>query len=250
MSIRSVKVQLTIFLGILAAYISLAENEPRFLICVAIAFAASVLTDTVINYSKIRQIFFSDSSMVTGMILGYVLSCDLSWWLIIIAAVVSIGSKHIVRLNYKHIFNPAAFGIVLLTLWFGIITQWKAAYMWYIMVPAGIYFSLRVNRLWTVLSYLFASLILYGSQSLLYNTSLLQVIGYLNYFFIFIIMTEPLTTPCKKWHQIIFGSFTALAVFAFYETKVLLEVELSALLMLNFVYFMIVKKKFCGKSAD
>ena len=41
------------------------------------------------------------------------------WWVAVLAAVVSIASKYIIRVNSKHIFNPSAVGIVVAVLFTG-----------------------------------------------------------------------------------------------------------------------------------
>ena len=56
---------------------------------------------------------------------------------------------------------------------------------------------------------------------------------FFNYFFIFIMLIEPKTTPPTRWPKIVFGAGTALLVFLLTEGGFRYEPELFALLLLN-----------------
>ena len=243
MNIRSIKTQLSLFLGLLALYLSFIEQNPRFLLAVAISIISSVAMDSLVNYIRNKRFIITESSFVTGLIVGYVISSDQALWIIALASIFAISSKHLVRFRKVHIFNPAAVGIFLAVLVLGAYTQWKAAYAWYIVVPIGIYFAARIRRLDLVASYFIASLFLYAPQAFLHNTSLFNLFGYFNYFFIFIMMIEPKTTPKTRLGRVIFGLGAAGFIFAFYESGVLLEVELFALLILNFLGVFLERRK-------
>ena len=53
------------------------------------------------------------SPLITGLSLSLLLRADTAW-LFALAGVIAIGSKFLLRLNGKHIFNPAGFAIVVL----------------------------------------------------------------------------------------------------------------------------------------
>jgi Na+-translocating ferredoxin:NAD+ oxidoreductase RnfD subunit len=84
-----------------------------------------------------------------------------------------------------------------------------------------------------VLGYFGASLLLFIPQALAQGTSLLNIFGYFNYFFIFIMLIEPKTTPALKIPKIIFGAGVAALVFGLTELGFRYEPELFALLVLN-----------------
>jgi len=199
-------------------------------------------SDTLINYLKNKKVTITESSIVTGLIIGYVLSSQESWLIIVLASIFAIVSKHVIRFRKSHIFNPAALGIFIVVLLFGAYTQWKAMYSWYILVPLGIYFASRIKKLSIVVSFFVASLFLHAPQAFLYNASLLDIVAYFNYFFIFMMMIEPRTTPVRRRSQILFGIGVATFIFAFYEFGVLLEAELYALLGVNFLGALLKKK--------
>ena len=51
------------------------------------------------------------SPMITSLGLSILLRVD-HWWVMAFASVMAIGSKFIIQVNHKHVFNPANFGIV------------------------------------------------------------------------------------------------------------------------------------------
>lgn len=51
------------------------------------------------------------SPLITGLGLSLLLRVD-HWWSMVFAAIVAIGSKFLLQINHKHIFNPANLGII------------------------------------------------------------------------------------------------------------------------------------------
>jgi Na+-translocating ferredoxin:NAD+ oxidoreductase RnfD subunit len=84
-----------------------------------------------------------------------------------------------------------------------------------------------------VWGYFGMSLLLFVPQALAQGSSLLNIPGYFNFFFIFIMLIEPKTTPPTLWPKIVFGAGTALLVFLLTEWGFRYEPELFALLVMN-----------------
>jgi Na+-translocating ferredoxin:NAD+ oxidoreductase RnfD subunit len=235
----SVKSQLILFLGLLAASLAFIGKDALFVFSISLALISAVLIDAVFSYLKDKKLTISESAIISGLIIGFVLASDSRWWVIFAASLLAISSKYLVRINKKHIFNPAAFGIFLSILLFKADTQWKGAYLWYIIIPAGTYFIYKIRKVELVASYLVAALGLFAIQALLQNTPLGNIFGYLSYFYIFIMLIEPKTTPLKPKGKIIFGISVAVVIFILTEAGISFDVELAALLLLNmFVPFL------------
>ena len=232
MTIKSIKVQLGVFLLLFSAYIAFLEKDIGFLsgMCVSVIF--SVLADSAISYLKKKEFVSTESSIITGLIIGCVLSGSQTWWLIALAALFAIASKHVIRFRGRHLFNPAAFGILASVLLLGASTEWKGAYLWYIIVPFGIYVSFKIKKLELIVSYFIASLILFGGQAVIQAVPIVNILGYLNYFFIFIMLIEPMTTPMTRSGKIIFGSGAGVLIFILYAFGIR-EAELLALACFN-----------------
>lgn len=105
--------------------------------------------------------------------------------------------------------------------------------MWHILLPFGLYFISRIQKLEVLLGYGLTALGLFGIQAIMQNTPLLNIFGYLSYFYIFIMMIEPKTTPIKRRGKFIFGMGAAASIFILTESGARFDVELASLLILN-----------------
>ncbi|MDD4955860.1 MAG: RnfABCDGE type electron transport complex subunit D, partial [Candidatus Omnitrophica bacterium] len=195
--------------------------------------AAAVCLETAILYLKTKAFKITESSVITVLIVGYVLSPDSGWLKFVAASVIAIASKSLIRFKKKHIFNPAAIGIFLAAILFGADTQWKGTYVWYVVVPFGFYFAYRIKKLEIVLGYAIAFFALFGAQAIFNRVQIWHVFGYLSYFYVFVMVIEPLTTPAKPLGKFLFGLFVASLIFILTEAGVKFDAELLSLLVLN-----------------
>lgn len=233
MKLTSIKTQLIIFLAGFMIFLSGKDKDAIFLLTAFLAVISAIVMDSALLYFKNRKLILTDSSVISGLIIGYVLSAAQPWWIYPLASLFAIGSKHLVQVNGKHIFNPAALGIFLTILFFNATTQWKGTYFWYILLPAGAYFAYKVRKIEILIGYALAFLILFGAQALLQKINLLNILGYLSYFYIFVMVIEPKTTPIKPLGKLIFGIGVLTLIFIFTELGVGFDAELFALLVFN-----------------
>jgi len=233
LNLRSVKLQMIIFLAGFAVFVFIKDRDAAFVFAILTAVISALGFEAVLSFFKNRVIVFSESAVISGLIVGIVLSSDAPRWIFVAAPLIAVASKYIVRFNNKHIFNPAALAIFLVTLIFGVYTQWKGAYYWYILAPAGIYFIFKIKKLELLFSYFITAIILFGIQAWIYKVPLVNTFGYLNYFFIFIMLIEPKTTPIIRKAKIIFGMEVAGLIFIFTLLSARFDVELLSLLIAN-----------------
>lgn len=233
LNFKSVKIQLNLFLVTFAVFSFFQEPRLSFILSYLCAILFCIVTESVLLYWKTKKIQITPSSVASGLIIGSVLSSDSPWWFSLVVAVVAIGSKRIFCFHGKNLFNPAAIGIFSTVLLFREYTEWKGAYAWYFLIPAGIYFVSKIKKTELVVAYFFMAFALFIPQALLQEIPFLSIFGYLNYFFIFIMLIEPKTTPSKPWPKILFGAGVALLVFLFTETGFRYEPELCSLLIMN-----------------
>jgi Na+-translocating ferredoxin:NAD+ oxidoreductase RnfD subunit len=233
LNLKSIKTQLIIYLLGFTVFLLLKERDFAFAVTFTIAVVAAALADSLILYLKTRSLRISESSIISGMIIGYVLSADTGWLKFVFAASAAILAKHLIRFQKKHIFNPAAFGIFLTLVLFGAQTQWKGTYLWYILLPCGLYFSAKVRKIEIIVGYAAVSLLLFGIQATLRNFSIWGIFGYFSYFYIFVMVIEPKTTPVSKAAKYAFGAGLATLIFFLTEAGVRFDVELFSLLVMN-----------------
>ena len=229
----SIKTKLIIFLTAFAVFLWVKDKDTAFLFITAVALISAIITDLAFSYFQNKKFSVSESSVVSALIIGFVLASDNPWWVISLASLFAISSKHLIRFNKKHIFNPAAFGIFLSILFFGANAQWEGTFLWYILLPVGLYFTYKIRKLELITGYLITALGLFGIQAVLNKVPLIIIFGYLSYFYIFIMLIEPKTTPVKPLARLIFGMGVAGLIFIFIQAQVRFDSELAALLILN-----------------
>lgn len=242
----SVKQEVSLFLLIFLIFLSLQEHNLLLFTKGIIALIAAVVFDTALYFIKSKKLTVTESSPITGLIIGFVLSSDLSWWIFVCAGFLAILSKHIIQIKGKHIFNPAAFAIILALAIFKGHSQWEGAYCWYIIIPLGLYFASKIKKLPIILAYYLTYLLISGAQSLVTKASFAGSLLYANYFFIFIMLVEPKTSPPGKKEGMVFGLAVGIISFALYSLNIPLDAELPALLIGNFMYSLyrqIIKKE-------
>lgn len=233
LNLRSIKTQLILFLLSFAIFLLVREGDFNFVVTLLIAVASALVVDSLILYLKTKSLQITESSIITGMIIGYVLSADQAWWKFVFAAAIAILAKHLIRFRKKHLFNPAALGIFLSTLIFGTSTQWKGTYLWFILVPFGIYFARKIKKTEVIIGYAIIALVLFGAQALLKKVPLANIFGYFSYFYIFVMVIEPKTTPLTGPAKYLFGACLAAFIFILTGAGVRFDVELFSLLVMN-----------------
>lgn len=233
LNLKSVKTQLILYLISFALFLAVKDKDPIFLLAVLIAVISAITIEAVLLYLKTKTLQITESAIITGLIVGYVVSSDEVWWKIIAAAVLAILSKYVINLRKRHIFNPAAFGILISTILLSVSTQWKGTYLWYILIPFGIYFTYKIRKMEIIFGYAIISLMLFGAQAFFQKVSPWNILGYFSYFYVFIMVIEPKTTPVNNLGKYLFGAGLAAVIFILTETGVGLDVELLSLLIMN-----------------
>ena len=233
MNIRSIKTQVILFLSVFGLFLVAKEQRGIFLSALVITTLAAVITEVCWAGIIKKKFLISDSAMITGLIVGFVVRSEEPWWILALVSFFAISSKYVIRFNDKHIFNPAAFGILVGIFLFKIDTQWAGTYYWYVLVPAGIYISYRIRKLPLHISYGIAALGLFALQAIQHSVPIATIFGYLSYFFIFIMLIEPKTTPVTLGGKVVFGTLMGGVIFLLTEWGISIDAELSALLLCN-----------------
>ncbi len=210
-------------LAILSGYTALGQLVFYFNISFAHLSAAIVtcaLIDLVITLLKSRKLMIPLSGMITGLSLGLLLE-SFNGWVFVIAAIWSISSKYLIRVNGTHVFNPSNFGIVAaLLLCHGTATvapgsQWGGEIMLAVIVLSfGLLMSYRVNRLPLVLGWALGFVTMGLLRMALGQGGLIFVLGPITgaEFMLFTIsmVPDPKTSPSKPAVQVAWGLAIAL----------------------------------------
>lgn len=170
-----------------------------FVTGVVVAVAASIVLDALFLWLRTRTVVVSLSSIVTGLLIGLIID-PLSGLLSTAVAclLASISKNFIGKWSHKHMFNPAAFGIVVSSFIFSRPVAWWGASGG--MAPVGIIAAgmfpvlWKLRRQWLPITFLgvyFAMNLLHGTV----ESALRLTIDGTVFLFAFVMLPEPITVP-------------------------------------------------------
>lgn len=224
-----------IFLSILVLIGMFRYDFLTVLTHVVIGMLSATIVDVAINYLKFKRFILSPSGIITGLIVAEVISFDLPNHnlLVMIASVIAILSKHIIVYNKRHIFNPAAFGIFIISLFFNNITSWWGFSNIWIVLLGGLMILYRLRKYELTLSYLITHTIIILAVGYFSNASIASYIGLTNLYFVSIMLIEPITSPVKKKARITYGALVAIISIISLFTFTTIDHSIIGLLMVN-----------------
>lgn len=208
---------LLLFLAGASAY--LLRQFPYALI-VSVA-ACAVIELVVRKYHQGHKMQIPYSGIITGLIIGSVAPINVALVPLLIACLVAILSKFFIKVKSSNVFNPAALGLLVGLGIFSIGSSWWATTSVNIY---GVALSLSIvlviaayesRRLMTAFAFI-ATLVLISviaSPPIGLGSLEIALIS-LNYFFAFLMLTEPKTSPAKPRAQAVYGIYVALVYFA------------------------------------
>lgn len=219
-SMYVVTIALLLLLAAVASY-----NLRNFPTGLVIAIAACSALDLLITGVFLKKVFrFPYSGFISGIIIGSIAPLNASAVAIFVAAAVAISSKYVLRLKGRHIFNPATLGL-LVSLWlFKLGDQWWAAVAGLniagFTVPLTlllIFASYKADKLKVSIPFLFATALLYAVTEFVKvpftAQGMLSFASFMPYYFAFIMLSEPKTSPYAAKEQIVFSIAVALLYF-------------------------------------
>lgn len=186
----------------------------------AAAVGAALLTQWLGSLLNAMKFDFR-SPLITALSLTLLLRAE-SAWPLALAAAVAIGSKFMLRLNGKHVFNPANIGIVATVLLTNAAWttpgQWGTA-LWFaaLLAGAGFFVSYRAARidvpvvfLGTYATLIFARALWLGDPL---SIPLLRLENGALVLFAFFMISDPKTTPDGARARVAFAAATALLAY-------------------------------------
>jgi Na+-translocating ferredoxin:NAD+ oxidoreductase RnfD subunit len=213
---------LSIFFLVVASLLGWGLSLYLFALCVG----SCLLFDILITYVRRKKFFTKPfAALVTGLILTLIIDPSATWYQILIITASAMAIKNFLRIKNRHVLNPAASGLLVGYLLFGLNPSWWGAtlhpgsdfspinLLLYLLLLAFAYVSCyKVGRYVSVLSYILVYSILFffitsGSSPAEYFRTLFSP-GML--FFAFLMLPEPMTSPVNKNRQAIYGTIVAL----------------------------------------
>ncbi len=211
-------------IGLLLAAIGLSAAGVIKLSAVDIAISAAILVFACFVINKALAAIFRaptnpESSILTGLILALIippLPTGTGLLFLLAASGLAMGSKYILTIKHRHIFNPAAIAVVLTAFGPRQTASWwvGTASMLPFVIIGGIIVARKVRRenmiLWFLLATTVTTVAFAVASGLGVPTTLKSMVLDSAVFFLgFVMLTEPYTSPTTKskqiWYAIIVG---------------------------------------------
>jgi Na+-translocating ferredoxin:NAD+ oxidoreductase RnfD subunit len=207
-----------LFLLVLGAYaIAFTLQGGGILPLIALP-ALAVETDILFQMFRFHKIRAPDAAMATGLLLALLLPPTVPLLQAAGIASAAIALRHVLRFQDRPVFNPAAAGVLMGAVFFGLAPSWWGSIGMWLVVLLGIILTLRTPGSWRIPLAFFVS---YAALSILGNLALGEVtspqvllLGAVDpavLFFGFFMVPEPrasVTRPLDRW---IFGLLVGVA---------------------------------------
>ena len=174
----------------------------------------------------VNQIFYriltvpanGDSTIITALILSLIITPGLSsdnLLFMAAAGTVAIASKYLLTYRNKHIFNPAAFAVVLTAFAAHQSASWwigNPDMMWWVLL-GGLLLMRRIRRTEMVVSFLIVSLATTAMYAWTAHAAVMTTLHDTIFssallFMGFVMLTEPQTSPGTKQNQVVYSVLT------------------------------------------
>lgn len=158
----------------------------------------------------------------------------------------AMASKYLLAVRKRHVFNPAAFGLFLLSVTgIGLATWWVASpVMLPIVLMLGVLIVRKIRRFDTFLPFFAAATLLYIGRSMFDGTSLSEAFSLLILsgpiiFMGTVMLTEPFTMPPSRTLRVVYGVLVGLLFASHFSLGPLYSTPHLALLVGNLYAFVV-----------
>lgn len=217
--LRTAKGKMLAIFAVLLAIAVLVSGGMALLPNLTAAIIPACLIDAAWMSISARRLRFPTSALLSGLFVFSILSVEESWLVVAWTSCFAVLSKHILRTEREHIFNPAALALVWAPIAFGSGESWWGAFgdiswLWLIvLVAAGAYLAERLNKFPLVLTFL-ASYFAFFTLGSVFNPHAVTEMFREPFlqaalFFAFFMLTDPPTSPNRYADQVWFGALAA-----------------------------------------
>ena len=193
----------------------------KALLPVLITIITTTILDLIIEYFKFKTWEFPQSALISGLFIGGLLTQNLQWYVYVLAGIIAILSKHLIKFQQKHIFNPANFGVLLVSIIFGVSHTWWISSPLILVLTLGIFIIWRLRRLDLTISFLVSYYLINSAIGFSQGTQFQEIYytiinGGVIYFFSMYMLIEPKTNPSGRNQRIIYGVLVAILFIIFH----------------------------------
>ena len=215
-----------IALTVLAIIIGFTGNLPYSGLDIAYSATLVVVVCLAANYifaKLFKAVTNVESVFITALILVLIFPADIfrNGLLLVGVSLLAIGSKYLLTVEKRHIFNSAAVGVYMITTLSPehVATWWIGSQYMLPLVLVGSFLLVRkVRRERMVITFLMVFFVLSAYGSFIHNGTISTILttwqrsifSYAVVFFDSIMLTEPLTSPPTKKLQTLYGVLVAI----------------------------------------
>lgn len=195
-------------------------NELNGIVDCVVAMVTGVVLDFVVALVLRRKVRLSDGGLLTGLIVGLVLSSQQPWYAAAVTTAIGLVVKHLLKIKRKPLFNPAAIGLLAATFLFPAGQSWWGgmamlpAWCIVMLLVGGYLVTHRVNKFPAVFAFLGVYFLLQlllgiwnvGDAADALRNPFLNTALFLGFFMV----TDPPTSPAQTGDQVWFGVVTAI----------------------------------------
>jgi len=169
-----------------------------------------------------------ESPLITALILSLIagpLSLPGEWFVLLVMAGAAMISKYVLIRNKSHVFNPAAFGVVVSAFVLGYPASWwvgSEAILPFVVI-GGLLMIRKIRRFHLLLSFFAVYVVLLSLDAVLLRSSSIPQVGTVVWnlfltsplvFFAFVMLVEPLGAPQTSLRRTQFGGLVGTVLFA------------------------------------
>ena len=179
------------------------------------------ILDLVFHYLRSKKLYIPFSSLVSGLLIGLIIHPSSGIIAIILAVIFGFASKQYIKYKNRHVFNPAAFGIIVSSLILGFPVSWWA------VAGGGIFILLtlisgfvlwKLRRIHMPISFLVGYFAFLAVSLGIKSATSLSIDGTV-FFFAFIMLTEPMTSSISGFWKRTFGFVVLSGIIVSYVLK-------------------------------
>ncbi len=247
---RSPKGYALVALVALAAVATPAAGLDAAATVIVAAIAGASIMEVVLIRLGQAEWRFPSSAILSGLIVGLVLSPQEPWYVAAAAGFLATDAKHLLRLGRSHIFNPAAAGLMAVYLlfstgqsWWGALPDLPAPALVLLLI-AGYLVAERANKLPAALTFGAVYVVLFTAASFFLEPAYVSEVfrsPFVNatLFFALFMVTDPPTSPVTFIDQFWFGAVVAAASYLTYILTRGLYFLLIGILAGNAIYALV-----------
>ena len=180
------------------------------------------ILDLTFHFIKTKKLYYPFSSFVSGLLVGLIIHPSGGILAIILACIFGFISKQFIKYKNRHIFNPAAFGIVVSSLILGFPVSWWSVTPGKIFILLTIISGLvlwKLRRMHMPIIFLVGYFIFLAVSQGIKPAISLTIDGTV-FFFAFIMLTEPMTSSISGFWKWAFGFVVLSGIIVSYLMKI------------------------------